>query len=413
MAVYMWRRGGAPGARDLIALWVACGIWALGYAVEMNTPGLAAKARWVNVQYVGIVALPVAWAFFALRYASKGRFPTRRQTSLLLVVPVLTLLFQWTNPLHSLMRSGVHLVAVGPVQAIDKVYGPWMAVHTAYSYLALLAGSLALVRALPGNLPLFRRQRLLVLTGCALPWAGNALYLFAALPMPLDPTPIVMTVSAGLFVWALFGMHLFDLIPAARGVVIDQMNIGILVADARGRLVDVNPAAVSLLGLGGVPAAGRPLEETLYAGAASAVPRAAEEADCEQLVVPGARGMVYLEVRRAPLRQGSGRLGGEVVTVVDITERHRTREEREALIASLQRALAEVRTLGGLLPICSQCKRIHDDEGYWTRLEEYITHHSGAEFTHGICPDCLRQMYPDLAEEGGTQDPLPRNHTSV
>ncbi|MFB3830176.1 MAG: MASE3 domain-containing protein [Bryobacteraceae bacterium] len=86
----------------------------------------------------------------------------------------------------------------------------------------------------------------------------------------------------------------------------------------------------------------------------------------------------------------------------DITERVRAAEERERLIAELQHALAEVKTLGGLLPICASCKKIRDDHGYWTQVESYIQAHSGVSFTHGICPDCARALYPGFYESGGT-----------
>lgn len=66
---------------------------------------------------------------------------------------------------------------------------------------------------------------------------------------------------------------------------------------------------------------------------------------------------------------------------------------------SLEQALSEVKTLRGLLPICSMCKKIRDDEGLWTRLESYITDHTDAHFTHGLCPDCLRQLFPERADE--------------
>jgi hypothetical protein len=73
--------------------------------------------------------------------------------------------------------------------------------------------------------------------------------------------------------------------------------------------------------------------------------------------------------------------------------------ERERLIAELQGALANVKTLSGLIPICASCKKIRDDQGYWTRLETYLAQHSDAEFSHGLCLDCLRKMYPDLSGE--------------
>ena len=64
--------------------------------------------------------------------------------------------------------------------------------------------------------------------------------------------------------------------------------------------------------------------------------------------------------------------------------------------ASLQDALIQVRTLQGMLPICAHCKKIRDDQGYWQQLEAYISQHSTAQFSHGICPDCLREHYSEL-----------------
>ncbi|MEN8143230.1 MAG: response regulator, partial [Thermodesulfobacteriota bacterium] len=54
-----------------------------------------------------------------------------------------------------------------------------------------------------------------------------------------------------------------------------------------------------------------------------------------------------------------------------------------------------VKTLSGMLPICASCKKVRDDKGYWNQIESYITNHSEAEFSHGICPDCVKEIYPD------------------
>ncbi|RPI35008.1 MAG: PAS domain S-box protein [Nitrospiraceae bacterium] len=83
----------------------------------------------------------------------------------------------------------------------------------------------------------------------------------------------------------------------------------------------------------------------------------------------------------------------------DITEQKKAESEREKLIAELRDAFAKVRLLGGLLPICASCKRIRDDKGYWKQIEEYIRSHSEADFTHGICPECMQKLYrPDQKE---------------
>jgi hypothetical protein len=78
----------------------------------------------------------------------------------------------------------------------------------------------------------------------------------------------------------------------------------------------------------------------------------------------------------------------------DITERKHAEEERERLILELKDALSKIRTLSGLLPICSACKKIRNDKGYWEQLEIYIRDRSDADFSHGICPECLKQLYP-------------------
>jgi two-component system, sensor histidine kinase len=84
----------------------------------------------------------------------------------------------------------------------------------------------------------------------------------------------------------------------------------------------------------------------------------------------------------------------------EIQERKKAQEEKEDLITELQKALNEVKTLGGLLPICSSCKKIRDDKGYWNQIETYIREHSDAEFSHGICPDCIIKLYPEYAASG-------------
>jgi len=86
-------------------------------------------------------------------------------------------------------------------------------------------------------------------------------------------------------------------------------------------------------------------------------------------------------------------------SISDITERKGAEVEREKLIQELQEALASVKQLSGLLPICASCKKVRDDKGYWTQIEAYIRDRSEAEFSHGLCPECMKKLYPDYAEE--------------
>lgn len=82
----------------------------------------------------------------------------------------------------------------------------------------------------------------------------------------------------------------------------------------------------------------------------------------------------------------------------EVDLRRKTEIERESVINNLKNALEEIKVLKGILPICMHCKKIRDDSGYWNQLESYIHEHSGADFSHGICPDCINEHYPGFID---------------
>jgi len=84
--------------------------------------------------------------------------------------------------------------------------------------------------------------------------------------------------------------------------------------------------------------------------------------------------------------------------ITDISARKNAEADRERLLGELQQALSQVKTLSGLLPICSSCKKIRDTAGSWSDVEHYIQTRSDAYFSHGICPDCIKTLYPDMPE---------------
>jgi hypothetical protein len=79
--------------------------------------------------------------------------------------------------------------------------------------------------------------------------------------------------------------------------------------------------------------------------------------------------------------------------------RERFEGESRVLIEKLEKALSEVKTLEGLLPICASCKKVRDDTGYWNQIESYLHDHADASFTHSVCPDCLQELYPEFVEQ--------------
>jgi len=176
---------------------------------------------------------------------------------------------------------------------------------------------------------------------------------------------------------------------------------GFWITDIQGRFLDVNDAYCQLIGYS------RDELLTMRISDVETVERLEETAQHIQRIMEtgGSRfetrhrgkdgGIIDIEVSVNYTKIGSGRL---YVFLRNITERKRMEEEREKLIRELQDALANIKTLRGLLPICSYCKKIRDDKGYWNRIESYIQDHSGAEFTHGMCPECWKKHYPDLVD---------------
>ncbi|MBW1849410.1 MAG: PAS domain-containing protein [Deltaproteobacteria bacterium] len=94
-------------------------------------------------------------------------------------------------------------------------------------------------------------------------------------------------------------------------------------------------------------------------------------------------------------------MNAHLMVMTDITEQKKIEEEREKLIFELKGAFSKINTLKGFLPICASCKKIRDDKGYWNQIESYIRDHSEAEFSHGICPECAKKLYPKLNLSNG------------
>ena len=123
-----------------------------------------------------------------------------------------------------------------------------------------------------------------------------------------------------------------------------------------------------------------------------------EEEECEYLVELPDGDERHVLAHFRLMQDISFKYPGIVVILQDITERKKAEKEKEELIKELQVALEEIKSLKGIIPICMYCKGIRDDKGAWNKLEQYITEHSEAQFSHGICEECLKKFYPEEAD---------------
>jgi PAS domain S-box-containing protein len=175
--------------------------------------------------------------------------------------------------------------------------------------------------------------------------------------------------------------------------------------DAEGRYYDFHAAHPDILYVSPDVFMGKTVEETLPPEASKIIMRAIKEA----AETGRHTGSVYsLEFEGQPRwfelmisskgdpKTSEGRL---IALVRDVTDRQTYQDQLEKTVRELEDAINEVNTLSGLLPICSYCKSIRNDEGYWQRLEEYIGSHSEAEFSHSICSACLEEVFPEVAAQ--------------
>jgi PAS domain S-box-containing protein len=119
------------------------------------------------------------------------------------------------------------------------------------------------------------------------------------------------------------------------------------------------------------------------------------DADCPMV----RRERRFLSGWATPIYNLKGDIIGAIESIRDVTEKKLAEEEREKLIGELREAFMKIKMLKGLIPICSSCKKIRDDKGYWNQIEVYIREHSDAEFSHSICPECTKKLYPNFNDK--------------
>jgi PAS domain S-box-containing protein len=183
--------------------------------------------------------------------------------------------------------------------------------------------------------------------------------------------------------------------------VLDTIQAGIVVIDPETHIiVGVNAAAGKMVGA--------PREHILRSVCHKYICPAEESrcpvTDLGQNLETAEGVLLTASGKRVPILKtvGSVMLAGRehlLESFLDIAERKKAEEERERLIGELQEALARVKTLSGLLPICASCKKIRNDQGYWQQIEAYIRDHSEAEFSHSVCPECAKRLYPEVFDK--------------
>jgi PAS domain S-box-containing protein len=319
----VWRRRGAPGTTPFLVQTAGVAVWSIAVAFEVLSPDLEAKIFWSKVKYVGVVVVPVAWLVFAAQYTGSRRWLGTPAVLALSAVPFLTLALVWSNELHHLVWSEVSLKQIGTSSFRHHEAGLWYWIWVAFSYGVFTLGWLLVLRAAIRARSLFREQNAVLLLAGLVGVGANALYLSGAWPATyFDVTPFGFALSSALIAWSLFRAGLFDLVPIAREIVVEEMLDAVVVLDAQRRLVDLNPSAERIFRRTAAAAIGVSIDQVLPPVASHAGLWSSRDSGEAEIELVSSEGTRWLACRTSSLKDERRRTAGHLLVMRDVTERN-------------------------------------------------------------------------------------------
>jgi len=340
LALSAWSYRRERSAIYFISLMLAVSVWSFAVAIESMPWDVATKILWSQISYIGVVSVGPWWLLLALSYGQVLHRWPRWRILALWVIPVVTLGLVATNGQHGLIWSHVTPVsdAPGALAVYGRGIGFW--INAGYIYLAMLFGTILLIRTTLRSTQLYRRQIWALLLGALLPWIGNAWYLLRLPPLPeLDKGPIAFALSGIMVAYGLFRFHIFDIVPVARDEDVEKMTDGVLVLDVYDRLVDSNPAASHLLGDAAAQCIGKPIV-TVMEKWNDLIERYHDITQIQtEIVVAEER---WIDLNISPLYNRRRQLSGRLIVLRDITARKQTEMALEHYAQELQMSNTEL-----------------------------------------------------------------------
>jgi len=349
------RQPTVPGAPALLGLAGCVALWSLGQLLGTLSTDLSFKILASKLQYPGVSLLAVSWFAFALTYARRPPrlgWPSLIALSLL---PLITIVLAWSNELHHAVWTGMTLEPSPGFVGLSIDYGPWFPIHVGYAYLLITAGTTLLIYELAAS-PRHRRALGAVILAPAVVAVMNLIHLAGANPLPfIDPTPLGFAFGAVLLAHGVLHSGLLDLSPVLHRQVLEQLDDGLIVLDAEGRIIDINASALTMLlpEDGAEAALGVPIDTLLPNQALSRLATAPDrllEIDVD---------LRTYEVRATRLEAHSGSGCATVLAFRDITRRLEAETELKRAKLEMER-LAYTDALTGL----------HNRRSFMSRLQE-------------------------------------------
>jgi PAS domain S-box-containing protein len=357
IAIEAWRLRSARGAIYLLISSLAVLIYSLGYAFELGSTSIRTVYFWLKVEYLGVSLVGPMLLALALTYTGSGRAPSPLGLMALLVIPLLTLIFAWTNEQHELIWVDLELVPLGDYFIVAFKRGIWYWVESVYILILLVVSFGLFVRSFLRERGLYRVQLGLILAGLSIPLLGYVLYLLRLIPAHIDPSPYTLILTAFFIGWALLDYRFMDIIPVAREQVLASMADAIIVVDSLGRVVELNPAAQHLLSVIPREAIGVPIGEVLPPVWLKALSPYLDLREVRAEIAVEVQGRKrFYDLHLSPLRGGIKKSVGRVLSLHDISERVMTGQalqEANRRLLTLREADSDLMHQFDIAHVCS------------------------------------------------------------
>ena len=324
----LWTLRKTPGAYNLIWAMASVVWWSFAYIFEILFGQFQIKNAWSKSEYLGIPFVAVALFTFALIYSGRGKWLTRGTYALMLFVPITSCLLALTNDWHGLLWSTVEMPVGSTVGPLTVGHGPWYIINIAYSYLMLLLATLIFAQVAFRSHSLYRSQAVIMLTGMIIPWIGNIIYILHLGPAPsLDWTPLALTLTTIALEIGFARFGLFDILPVAENTAFNAMRDGVIVADKKGRVVQINPAAEAIFQQQEDRTIGQDVHRLIpnWDEWNSGAPPTSEIS--HEVILGEGVGQRTFSLRVTPILDRRGQGTGHVLILTDITEQKRSQSE--------------------------------------------------------------------------------------
>jgi diguanylate cyclase (GGDEF)-like protein/PAS domain S-box-containing protein len=336
-------RRDVPGSTALGGVLLSTFVWSGAYAMSWSVVGLNEKILWLRIMHFGVVTLPGLFLIFTLKITHNEKWVTPQTLLLLCIEPVAIVALIWFD-VH-LMFDRIELGQAGSftVLQIERGFGFWLNVFYSYSII-LLAFYILGISSLHAN-SFFKRQYLIVLVGSIIPFAASVFTQLSYSELAdLDMAPVAFVISSILYVYAIFRHQFMDLLPIARGHLIESMSDGVLVLDERGRIVDINPAMSNFLDDEPASFIGQNVSAILKYWSQNSDQLLNGMETRTELKIPK-RPSSYLDLRITPLYDDDKKVNGRLMVFRDVTDRKEVEKDLRRAMDRLQTQLIEIGVL--------------------------------------------------------------------